>query len=322
VGLGAAARRGLLVRGGDTLVRLADVDLVVLDKTGTLTHGEPEVVDADDAVLRVAAGLARASAHPVSRAIVTAATARGIPLPDGRSVREIAGEGLEGEVDGLRWRLGRSDRGTALTLLDATPHPAARRGGLLTLRDALRPDAARTVAALRRAGLQVVLLSGDTGSVATRIGREAGVDAIVAPARPDEKVAWIRARAAEGRTVLFVGDGVNDGPALAAAAVGVAMGEGAASSVLVADAVVVGEGLAPVIAGLRVSTAVRRAIRAGVVRAVVYNVLAVTAALAGLVNPLVAAVLMPISSSVAVWGARRVETEQARPNGQLVLREA
>lgn len=322
VGLGAAARRGLLVRSGGALARLADVDLVALDKTGTLTLGEPTVVGADDAVLRIAAGLARASTHPVSRAIVSAAAARGIPLPDGRDVREIGGEGLVGTVDGVAWRLGRGEAGTVRLVREGDVAGGAPggggavapsfeagtfRGGAIALRDALRPDAARTVAALRARGLRVVLLSGDAGSVAARIGREAGVDEVVAPARPEEKVAWLRARAAEGRTVLFVGDGVNDGPALAAAAVGVAMGEGAASSVLVADAVVVGEGLAPVLAGLRVADGVARAVRAGVVRAVAYNVLTVIAALTGVVNPLVAAVLMPLSSGVAVWGARRVE---------------
>ncbi|MES2642788.1 MAG: heavy metal translocating P-type ATPase metal-binding domain-containing protein [Myxococcota bacterium] len=311
VGLGAAARRGLLVRSGSALARLADVDLVALDKTGTLTLGEPTVVGGDDAVVRIAAGLARASTHPVSRAIVAAAAARGIPLPDGLDVREIGGEGLVGTVDGVSWRLGRGEPGTVRLSREGGVGSGGiagiAAGGVIALRDALRPDAARTVAALRARGLRVVLLSGDHDSVATRIGREAGVDQVVAPARPEEKVAWLRARAAEGRTVLFVGDGVNDGPALAAAAVGVAMGEGAASSVLVADAVVVGEGLAPVLAGLRVAGGVTRAVRAGVVRAVAYNVLTVAAALAGLVNPLVAAVLMPVSSAVAVWGARRVE---------------
>lgn len=305
VGLGAAARRGLLVRSGDALARLAEVDLVALDKTGTLTLGEPSVVGGDDAVVRIAAGLARSSTHPVSRAIVTAAAARGIPLPDGDDVVEVSGEGLVGTVDGVRWRLGRGEAGTVRLSREAADIGFA--GGTLALRDALRPDAGRTVAALRARGLRVVLLSGDAEAVATRIGNESGVDSVVAPARPEEKVAWLRARAAEGRTVLFVGDGVNDGPALAAAAVGVAMAEGAASSVLVADAVVVGDGLAPVLAGLRIAGGVKRAVRAGVVRAVTYNIVTVAAALAGWVNPLVAAVLMPISSGVAVWGARRVE---------------
>jgi Cu2+-exporting ATPase len=288
VALGAAARRGLLVRSGDALRRLAEVDLVVFDKTGTLTGGEPAVVSAEAPVLRVAAALARHSAHPVSRALVAASAARGLPLAEASNVHELPGEGLEGIVDGRPVRFVRG---------------CVEGMGEITLRDTLRPDAARVVAALRE---RVVLLSGDREAVARGIAAEAGITEVVAPASPAEKAAWIEARRREGRVVLFVGDGVNDGAALAAADVGVAMGEGAGASVLVADAVVVGEGLAPVAAGLRVARAMASAIRWGVARAHAYNVVAVAVAVAGWMNPLIAAIAMPLSSAVAVWGARRV----------------
>ncbi len=288
-GLGACARHGLLVRSGDALRRLAEVDLVVFDKTGTLTGGHPEVVEADPAALRLAAALARHSSHPVARALVAACAARGIPLATAREVRELPGEGLVGEVDGAPVRFVRG---------------VVEGVGEIHLRDALRPDAPRVVAAL---GQRVALLSGDRREVANAIAKEAGVGEVIAPAGPAEKVAWIRARQAEGRVVCFVGDGVNDGGALAAADVGIAMGAGAASSVLVADAVLVGEGLAPVAAGLRVARSARGAMRASVIRAVVYNAAAVAVAMAGWMNPLIAAIAMPISSGVAVWGARRVE---------------
>jgi P-type E1-E2 ATPase len=176
--------------------------------------------------------------------------------------------------------------------------------GEVHLRDALRPDAARVVASL---GERVALLSGDRAEVAHAIAREAGVPDVVAPATPEAKAAWIRARQAEGRVVLFVGDGVNDGAALAAADVGIAMGGGAASSVLVADAILVGEGLAPVAAALRIARSARTAMHHGVVRAGLYNAVAVAVAVVGWMNPLLAALAMPISSAVAVWGARRVE---------------
>jgi Cu2+-exporting ATPase len=288
-GLGACARRGLLVRSGDALRRLADVDLVVFDKTGTLTGGHPEVVEADPAALRLAAALGRHSAHPVSRALVAACTARGIPLPTAHGVRELPGEGLEGVVDGKPVRFIRG---------------VVEGVGEVHLRDALRPDAARVVASL---GERVALLSGDRAEVAHAIAREAGVPDVVAPATPEAKAAWIRARQAEGRVVLFVGDGVNDGAALAAADVGIAMGGGAASSVLVADAILVGEGLAPVAAALRIARSARTAMHHGVVRAGLYNAVAVAVAVVGWMNPLLAALAMPISSAVAVWGARRVE---------------
>lgn len=288
VGLGAAARHGLLVRSGDALRRLAEVDLVVFDKTGTLTVGKPVVVSGDDTALRIAAALARHSAHPVSRALVAGAAARGIPLAQAQDVREIPGEGLTGIVDGHPERFIRG---------------VVEGRGEIVVQDGLRPDAARIVAAL---GRRTALLSGDRADVASRIALEAGIHEVVAPASPGHKANWIRARQAEGHRVLFVGDGVNDGAALAAADVGIAMGEGAASSVLVADAVLIGEGLAPVLAGMRIAIRARDAMRAGVARALAYNVLAVAVALAGWMNPLLAAVAMPISSAVAVWGARRV----------------
>ena len=299
-GLGAAARRGLLVRSGDTLARLASARVVALDKTGTLTTGEPGVVRADDGVLRVAAGLARASAHPVARAIVAAAARRRIPIPAADEVREEVGVGLVGVVDGERWHLRAGAAGeTVLT----GEHGLV---GRIRLADAPRADAAAAVIALRGLGLRVVLLSGDHADVGRRIGETVGIDEVVAPASPAEKAAWI---AAQGGGVVFVGDGLNDGPALLAADVGVAMGTGAASSVLAADAVVARDGLGPVVAGIRAGRAVQRAIRRNARRSVTYNVLAVTAALAGWVNPLVAAVLMPASSALVIAGAARVERE-------------
>lgn len=297
-GLGAAARRGLLVRSGDVLRDLAQVDIVAFDKTGTITVGEPVVGDCPQEWLRVASALARYSSHPVSRALVRAATGHGIALPDAQDVHEEAGHGVAGIVDGKRVTLTRGRAGVLVSGL-----------GEIELRDAVRPDAARVVQALRARGLRVALLSGDHPAIAARIAHETGITEFVAGARPGDKVAWIAARQSEGRRVLFVGDGVNDGPALAAANVGVAMGEGAASSVLVSDAVLVGDGLAPLSAGIRIAAASKAAMRAGVARALAYNVVAVAVAMAGWMNPLLAAVLMPISSAVAVWGALRVESE-------------
>lgn len=300
-GLGAAARRGLLVRSGDGLRRLAEVDLVVLDKTGTLTGGEPVVVEADDAVLRIAAGLERASAHPIARAVLAETARRGIPIPRGAEVVETAGVGVQGVVDGVRWTLGAGGPGEVQL---TGPEGVA---GRIRLRDVPRIDAARAVAQLKERGLGVVMLTGDSQAVAARIAEACGVGEVVAAVGPDAKAAWVKARQAEGHRVLFVGDGLNDGPALAAADVGIAMGAGVASSVLVADAVVARDGLGPVVAGLDAARAARRAVRGNVVRSVVYNILAVTAALAGLVNPLVAAVLMPFSSALVIFGASRVE---------------
>jgi len=301
-GLGASARRGLLFRSADALLELSEIDLVALDKTGTVTGGQMRVAAADAADLRVAAGLERFSAHPIAEAIVWAAAERGIPLPRAEDVEEIAGEGISGVVDGSRWRL-RSGSSPGVVVLEGEDGHR----GLLRLADVTRSDSARSVSAMHAEGLDVVLLTGDHPDVARRIAEEAGIRGILAHQRPEAKAAWIRRERERGRRVLFVGDGLNDGPALVAADVGVAMGTGVASSVLAADGVLVGGSLGSLVTGIRAGRACRGAIRANQIRSIVYNVTAVSAAAAGLVNPLVAAVLMPLSSGMVVWGASRVE---------------
>jgi P-type E1-E2 ATPase len=179
--------------------------------------------------------------------------------------------------------------------------------GLIRLGDSLRPDSTQAVARLEALGMEVVLLTGDHEEVASRISAEAGVRRWEAQVDPEGKARWVRARQDEGRRVLFAGDGLNDGPALAASDVGVAMGTGAASSILTADGVLAAGSVLPLVAGIQASSACRKAIRGNQVRSIAYNITAVTAAAAGLVNPLVAAVLMPLSSALVIWGASRVE---------------
>jgi P-type Cu2+ transporter len=305
-GLGASARRGLLFRSADALLDLVRVDLAALDKTGTVTQGAVMVTDADDAALRVAAGLERYSAHPIARAIVDEAARRGIPLPRGSDVREEPGVGIDGTVDGRRWRIRAGDPG-AVRLLDEAGGEAVIRLG-----DAVRPDSAKIVRQLERMGIEVALLTGDHQDVADRIGAATGIPTVLARVDPVAKADWVRQRQGEGRRVLFAGDGLNDGPALAAADVGVAMGQGAASSILVADGVISSGSLAPLPVGFVTARACRRVIRINQIRSIGYNVLAVSAAVAGLINPLVAAILMPLSSALVIAGAARVEATVRR----------
>lgn len=302
-GLGAAARRGLLMRSGDVLMRMADVRQVVFDKTGTLTEGTPHVVEASDPVLRLAAGLERYSRHPVARAVLAAAAERGVPLPAATHVLEQPGVGVTGCVDGVRY-----------TLRGVGPGQVALSGpegeiGRIRLEDVPREDARRAVGALQRRGLMVGLLTGDRAEVAERVARGLGIDEVVAERTPDEKRAIILER--QGQGVLFVGDGINDGPAVAAADVGIAMGAGVASSVLVADGVLTDDSLGPLVAGLIAGSAARDAVKRNLRRSLVYNLLAVTAAVLGYVDPLVAAVLMPLSSLLVVHGAAGVEKRVA-----------
>ncbi len=305
-GLGAAARRGLLFRSSDALLDLADVRIAAFDKTGTVTGGDLVVVAADDEVVRVAAGLERYSVHPIARAITREAVRRGIPLPAAEQVQETAGQGIRGRVDGRVWRLERGGPGR----VDLVDDAGARRS--VYLGDQIRADSAPAVTELRGLGLSVVLLTGDDVDPAAEMARAAGISAVLARQTPSDKAEWIAAAGASGREVVFVGDGLNDGPALAAARVGVAMGTGAASSILAADGVLASASVAPLAAGIRAARAARKAIQGNLTRSLIYNVTAVSAAAAGLVNPLVAAVLMPLSSAMVLWGSSRVEASVRR----------
>ncbi|MFN8651792.1 MAG: heavy metal translocating P-type ATPase metal-binding domain-containing protein [Gemmatimonadales bacterium] len=302
-GLGAAARRGLLLRSGDALLALGRVRVAGLDKTGTATMGAVEVIDADRAALRIAAGLERYSVHPIARAITAEAAKRGIPLPQAEDVHETAGAGITGMVDGERWELASGGPGVVELRREGAAEPTAR----IELGDTIRPDTALAVADLDRLAIGATLLTGDHKAVGRRIASQAGIRNVAARLTPEDKAEWIRLRQAEGKPVLFAGDGLNDGPALAAADVGIAMSGGAASSLLVADGIVANGSLRPVVAGIRAARAAERAIRRSQVQSIVYNVLSVVAAAAGWVNPLVAAVLMPLSSISIIWNAARVE---------------
>lgn len=308
-GLGAAARRGLLFRSTDALLMLNDVDTVALDKTGTVTEGVLAVTSAPDDVLRVAAGLERHSIHPIARAIVAETARRRIPLPSATQVRETAGVGIEGVVDGTRWSL-RSGGAGVVEL-----HDARGVAGRVLLSDAVRDDARATIAGLRERGLDIVLLSGDNRRAAARMATAAGIDEVAAEVSPEGKADWVRRHREAGARVLVAGDGLNDGPALAAADVGVAMASGAASSVLVADGVISSSALAPLLGGFRAARACRTIIDGNLRRSLVYNVVAVAAAAAGFINPLIAAVLMPLSSGIVIYGAYRVERIVAAEEG-------
>jgi len=300
-GLGAAARRGLLLRSPDPLLALAEVDTAALDKTGTVTEGALEVLEADDATLRVAAGLERFSRHPVALAIVREAVRREIPLPRARNVQEEAGRGMRGEVDGVAWSL---ESGSAGAVVLSGPGGAR---GVVRLGDQIRSGAREAVDELRDLGLRVILLTGDHAEVAERVAEATGIGDWAAGMKPEDKARRLEEEAARGSRVLFAGDGLNDGPALARAHVAVAMGTGAASSILVADGVVGAPSLSPLVAGVRAGRAARRVIRINQVRSIGYNVVAVALAAVGWVNPLVAAILMPLSSGLVIAGAAGVE---------------
>jgi len=309
---GRLMQGGVLVKQGDALERLASVDTVVFDKTGTLTTGALRPVNLADIAPEDAALVGRvaaASRHPLCLAL---AEALGDPVP-AAGVREHPGEGLAAEIAGETVRLGsRAWCGAAGQAADwrAGPELWLARGGALPVRiaftDAVRGDAAATVAALRTAGLAVELLSGDGPLAVEAAARAAGIDAWRALQTPAAKVARLQELAASGRRVLMVGDGLNDAPALSAALVSMSPSDAADISRTAADFVFQGAALAPVPHALHVARAAKRLAMQNFALAALYNAVAVPFAMAGLVTPLIAALAMSGSSLAVTLNALRL----------------
>jgi P-type Cu2+ transporter len=305
---------GVIVKAPDALERLAEVDTVVIDKTGTLTLGEPRQTDADaiDAVvLQRAACLALNSRHPLSKALVKAAQARGLTLKREGSVEEIAGSGLVAKAAQGEERLGSA----AWVGLSEAGQPATlwyRRDGAAPVpfhfEDALRTDAAAVIAELKRAGYTVELLSGDTAAAAGAAAAATGIDIFHGGARPDGKIARLATLKARGHKVLMIGDGLNDAPALAAGHASLSPSSAADISQTAAGAIFQGERLAPVIETIAVAQATRAMSLQNFAIALAYNALFVPLAMAGLVTPLIAALAMSFSSIAVTANALRLRT--------------
>ncbi|MCA9562735.1 MAG: cadmium-translocating P-type ATPase, partial [Myxococcales bacterium] len=296
-GIAAAARRGAFIGNPDALTQLRNADLLLLDKTGTITEGTPRVVSGSDEAIRLATGLERHSTHPVARAILAEAKRRRIAIPAASAVVEEAGKGISGIVDGERLSLRRTEGGVGLFREDALVET-------IVLRDMPKPEAAKTLSAI---GIEYEILTGDGAQAAERIAHEVGDVPVRSELLPDQKGAIIDALRKEGRRVIFAGDGINDAPALSSADVGIAMGSGAAAAISAADVVVIGESLEPIAECIRIAHETARVVRDANRFSIAYNTLAVGAAFAGLVNPLVAAALMPMSSALVVLNTLRIE---------------
>jgi Cu2+-exporting ATPase len=305
--------RGVLVKSGDALERLAETNMAVFDKTGTLTLPEPALADRDGvapADLALAAGLARRSRHPLARALAAVEPAG----PAASDVHEEPGLGLEAMVDGRRVRLGNrtwcgvesaaSAQGPELWLAVEGRKPV--RFGFT---DALRPEAAQTVAGLKARKLDVALLSGDQEGPVARAASAAGIGDWTAALSPAAKTSQLAALAAQGRRVLMVGDGLNDAPALASAYASISPASAIDASQAAADLVLQGASLAPILEAVDVARAARRRAFENLGFAALYNACAVPFAMAGLVTPLIAAIAMSASSILVTLNALRL----ARP---------
>ncbi|MBY8337358.1 cadmium-translocating P-type ATPase, partial [Alteriqipengyuania sp. NZ-12B] len=309
VASGALLKKGLLVKDGSALERLAEADIAVFDKTGTLTLGEPvaELAHVDEHARPVALALALSSHHPLSRALTRALTAQGVKPAAISQPEEIAGEGVFAMFDGQRVSLTRplGDGGATATELRI-----ARQCWTIPFHDALRPDAADAIARIAAAGLDSRIISGDADTVVSGVAADLGISGH-GRVSPQAKLAELERLKAEGKRPLMVGDGLNDGPALAAAHVSIAPGTASDVSQQAADAVFVGERLMPVALAVVAAQRTMRVVRQNFGFAILYNMLAIPLALFGFVTPLIAALAMSFSSLVVVANSLRL-TRAAR----------
>ena len=338
VGVGRGASQGVLIRDAAALERLAAVDTIVLDKTGTLTEGRPTLAGvrahgiAEDDLLRLAASLEALSEHPLARAIVEGAEGRGLRPAPVEGFESLTGRGVRGCVEGRRVAIGNAAmmaaEGADSAALTPEAEAARREGstamwvavdgraaGLIAVADRIKETTAEALDALRAEGLRVVMLTGDAEGTARAVARELGIAEVVAGVRPEDKHAEIERLRGEGRVVAMAGDGVNDAPALAAADVGIAMGTGADVAVESAGVTLVRGDLRALVTARHLSRATVRNIRQNLFFAFLYNGLGVPVAagalypLTGLLlSPMIAALAMSLSSVSVVANALRLRT--------------
>jgi heavy metal translocating P-type ATPase len=341
VGVGRGARLGVLIKNAEALELMERVDTLVVDKTGTLTEGKPSVIrvvpaagfDADD-LLRIAAGVERASEHPLGLAIVTAATDAGLRIPDVSDFDAPVGKGVRGTVEGRRVLLGsalflsgeRLDPGPLGAEADRLRADGAtvvflgvegRAAGLVAIADPIKETTPAALEALRVEGVEVVMLTGDNRVTAEAVARRLGIDRVEAEVLPDHKSDLVKRLRDGGRVVAMAGDGVNDAPALAAADVGVAMGSGTDVAIESAGITLLKGDLTGVVRARRLSEATMRNIRQNLVFAFLYNVAGIPIA-AGvlypvsglLLSPMIAAAAMALSSVSVIANALRLRTQK------------
>ena len=341
VGTGLGATRGVLIRDGAAVQTLDRADTLVFDKTGTLTRGRPRVAavytpEGGDAaggggdpaggearLLSLAAAVEAASEHPLARAVVEEARQRDLPLPRATGVEARVGMGIAGTVDGHPVVVGNArllrEAGVAeedIAALGARfgsdartiAHVAAggQLLGSIAIADPVKEDARDTLVELSRRGFRTVMLTGDHEAVAAAVAEQLGIDDFRAGLLPAQKVEAVRQLRAEGRTVAFVGDGINDAPALKAADVGLAVGTGTDIAIEAADITLVGGDLRSVLRATRLARATFRKIRENLFWAYVYNVVAIPVAFLGLLHPVIAEAAMALSSISVVANANRL----------------
>lgn len=337
VGTGQAAQQGILIKSAESLELLHKVQTVVLDKTGTVTMGQPRVTDilcapgvTEEELLCVAASAEKPSEHPLAHAIVEESQARHIPLCPVSGFRSVPGGGIQATLSGEAVLAGNAgylaQNGVSLAAMEADAHRLAEGGktplffaesgrllGCVAVADVVKPDSAKAIAALRRMGRRVVLLTGDNQRTANAIARQIGVDQVIAQVLPQDKAKCVAQLQQQGQRVAMVGDGVNDAPALAQADVGLAIGAGTDIAIESADVVLMKSSLLDIPAAMDLSRAVLRNIKQNLFWAFFYNSIGIPVAAGVLypalhltLNPMLAAAAMSLSSVCVVSNALRL----------------